>query len=247
MFAELHFHLFPGVDDGPATMEQAVALARLAAADGTSTILSTPHLNAVHPTEAESIPGRTEEIGRRLKQDRVAVRVLGAAELGHEMVGRLSQRELECIAQGPPGRRWVLLEAALGGIDQRFSDAADELRERGFGIVMAHPERAVARLATSWRAVEHELRAGSVMQINAWSLAGLHGEQARSAALRILRLARRVVVASDAHGIQRAPSLRLAVDVLNRLGHPSPARLVSAAPLALLTEGLAASPTSVAA
>ncbi len=105
-----------------------------------------------------------QEIGRRLERERVGVRVLGGAELGHEMVARLSQRELECIAQGPPGRRWVLLEAALGGIDNRFSEAADELRQRGYGIGGARPPRALGVLITSWLSDRARTRAGAWME-----------------------------------------------------------------------------------
>ena len=42
--AELHFHLLPAVDDGPADFDEAVALARLAVADGTSLVTVTPHV-----------------------------------------------------------------------------------------------------------------------------------------------------------------------------------------------------------
>ena len=42
--AELHFHLLPGVDDGPGDMAESVELARLAVADGTSLVTVTPHV-----------------------------------------------------------------------------------------------------------------------------------------------------------------------------------------------------------
>ena len=32
---DIHFHILPGIDDGPATMEEAVELARAAQRDGT--------------------------------------------------------------------------------------------------------------------------------------------------------------------------------------------------------------------
>jgi protein-tyrosine phosphatase len=42
--AELHFHLLPEVDDGPVDLDDAVELARLAVADGTSVVTVTPHV-----------------------------------------------------------------------------------------------------------------------------------------------------------------------------------------------------------
>lgn len=247
-FAEIHFHLLPGVDDGPATLDETAWLARTAASEGTRVIVATPHVNAVCALEVRTLPERVREVVRHLRRERIPVRVLHGGELAHGVIDRLSQGELECIAQGPLGHRWLLLEAPLRGFDETFTAAADELRRRGFGIVVAHPERSLAiGSRAGWHAIEHEIQAGSAMQVNAWSLAGLHGERARSEALRILRATRCVAVSSDAHGPHRAPSLQLAVDALAAIGERSPLRLVSAIPQKLLAEGLRAEPAPLAA
>jgi protein-tyrosine phosphatase len=41
-FVETHFHLLPGLDDGPADMHDTIELAQAALADGTGTIIATP-------------------------------------------------------------------------------------------------------------------------------------------------------------------------------------------------------------
>src|SRR4051794_40532305 len=46
--ADIHFHLLPGVDDGPATLEGSVALARVAVGDGTASVVATPHVRPDH-------------------------------------------------------------------------------------------------------------------------------------------------------------------------------------------------------
>ena len=40
---DIHCHILPGVDDGPATEDDAVALCRALAADGITTVCATPH------------------------------------------------------------------------------------------------------------------------------------------------------------------------------------------------------------
>ena len=42
--ADIHFHLLHGVDDGPETLAESVALARAAVADGTRVVVCTPHV-----------------------------------------------------------------------------------------------------------------------------------------------------------------------------------------------------------
>jgi protein-tyrosine phosphatase len=246
-YAEIHFHLLPGVDDGPASIEESVELAAAAAAEGTRTIVATPHVNQTCPTDVGTLADRVEEVAARLRHERIPIRVLAGAELGHEMVGRLSQAELESIAHGPRGRRWLLLEASLAGIDHEFSAAAEDLRDRGFAVVVAHPERALVNFHAGWLVLVRELEAGSAMQLNAWSVAGLYGERVRINAFRLLHAAPRVAIASDAHGPGRMPALAMALDALAGAGEWDPARLLGSVPLALLRDGLTARPEARAA
>ena len=41
---DLHFHCLPGIDDGPASLEDAVALCRAAAEEGVESLVATPHV-----------------------------------------------------------------------------------------------------------------------------------------------------------------------------------------------------------
>ena len=246
-YAEIHFHLLPGVDDGPSSVEESIALAAAAAAEGTRMIVATPHVHRQHVTDVSILPDRVHELRARLAAERVRLQVLCGGELAHDMVWRLSASELEMIAHGPPGRRWLLLEAPLSGLDDGYTAAADELRARGFDIVVAHPERALGLGDAWWPAIEHELAAGSALQINAWSVAGLYGERMRSTALALLRRAPLAAVASDAHGGERMPALGLALDALAASGFGHPRRFVDAAPQGLLARGVAGAARKVAA
>jgi protein-tyrosine phosphatase len=237
-YAEIHFHLLPGIDDGPATLQDSVDLAAAAAADGTRAILTTPHIHPEHVTDVSSLPERVREVSQRLARERIAIDVHCGGELDVGMVARLTQAELEVIAAGPQGERWVLLEAPLSGLGQGFSAAADELRARGFGVVMAHPERSMDDREAWTAAIEHELSAGSVIQVNAWSLGGVYGDRTRAHALRVLRIAPHVALASDAHGPHRPPFLRPGLQEIARELGAETARRVAALSPALLASGL---------
>jgi protein-tyrosine phosphatase len=245
-YSEIHFHLLPGVDDGPKSMRESLHLAARAVADGTDTIVATPHVHPQHITDPTEIAGRTAELSARLREDRIPVKVLPGGELSHDLVGSLSHRQLETIAQGPAGRRWVLFEAPFDGIGDDYTDAADELRSHGFAIVVAHPERAAQNPATE-RAIKHELDHGSTFQLTAWSFTGQYGEHVRALARQLLRRAPGSVIASDAHGRDRMPSLSVAVAELRSAGERDAERYADARPQALLNEGLGLSPAARAA
>lgn len=214
---DLHLHVLPGVDDGPADLPAALALAADAVADGTMTAVATPHVRLGHVTDVSLLPDRVAELQLELIRERIPLRLCVGGELGHNMVGRLSQGELETIAQGPPGARWILLEAPFAGLGPAFHDAADELRYRGFGVLIAHPERA-RLLGDDLAGIRHEVLSGSALQVNVWSIAGRHGEDAHDVALELVREGLATVIASDAHTDWRRPLLSRAIVDLQHAG-----------------------------
>src|SRR3954471_4136430 len=102
-YADIHFHLLPGVDDGPSSMDESVALAAAAVADGTSVVVATPHVRPGFLTDVSELPDRVRELEDRLAREQIGLAVRRGAELGHDMVGRLSQAELDSVAHGPLG------------------------------------------------------------------------------------------------------------------------------------------------
>jgi protein-tyrosine phosphatase len=245
---DIHFHLLPGVDDGPATATDSVTLARAAVRDGTGTIVATPHVRSDFVTDVWELRDRIREVKAALAREGVPVSVVQGAELGHDMVGRLRQDELEAIAQGPPLRRWLLVETPFTGIGADFNRATDELRDRGFGVVLAHPERAGGLLDSHRAGLDHELAAGSALQVNGLSLTGHHGEVARRAALLLVRLGLVTAIASDAHGGARRPALTLGYAALVADGvAPGVARtLTDSGPRRLMARGLEPVPVPLA-
>ena len=236
-YADIHFHILPAVDDGPSSMDESVALAAAAVADGTRTVVATPHVRSGFLTDVSDLPDRVRELSERLAREGIGLAVRRGAELGHDMVGRLSQAELDSVAHGPPGGRWLLVETPFVTLGGEFTAATDELRDRGFAVVVAHPERARRGFE---QAIRHELENGSLLQVNAWSLVGRHGPEAFEKAHQLLRAGKVGLIASDAHGGVRQPALTIGVAACGQAGlsaHDAQ-RLAGAVPHRLLERGL---------
>lgn len=246
--AEVHFHILPGVDDGPATLEESLDLAARAHDDRTATIVATPHVRHDFLTSVADLPDRVRDLQSSIQAARIPICLRVGAELGHDMVGRLGQRELDSIAHGPPGARWLLVETPFDGIGDEFASATEELRDRGFAVVIAHPERAAGVTRDACAALRAELAAGAVIQINALSFLGIHGAAARGAAVE-LACRFPAAMASDAHGAWKPPSLTAGVRAAVELGVPEPLarRMADTAPRALLRTGLALQEPALAA
>ncbi|MBV9607583.1 MAG: hypothetical protein JO027_20880 [Solirubrobacterales bacterium] len=240
MRTELHFHLLPGVDDGPADDAESIALARLATEDGTARVVVTPH---VRLADLDALDRMTERLGEVLREAGVALELRPGGELSPDDVASLDQERLERLAHGPPGARWLLLEAPLFSRTRSLDSAADELQERGFGVLIGHPERSSG---TPESVLRGHVARGAVLQLNASSLTGAHGGEARRRGFALARSGLPFVLASDAHSPARPPSLTPAAAALIAAGiHESTVRAaVDVLPEAILTAGLGAARTS---
>jgi len=241
-YVDLHFHLLPGVDDGPADMDASLELARRAVAEGTRTIVATPHVREdLGLTDAVEIHARVLELRSALEAHGIPLDVRCGGELGHETVAGLRQGELDLLAQGPAGRRWLLVETPFDGVDEDFHLATAELRERGYGVLIAHPERSADASLDGAAGLRRELMAGSLAQLNALSLTGDHGDEACAAAWELIAEGLISVIGSDAHGPTRPPALALARRTLLEVGMPPSAAeaLTGSGPHRLLAAGIA--------
>jgi protein-tyrosine phosphatase len=246
---DLHFHLLPGVDDGPAGLEESLELARAALDCGTGTVVATPHVRPdLGTTDAREIAERVREMRSALAAARIPLTVSCGGELGHEMAFHLDREELDLLAQGPAGARWLLVETPFHGIREDFHAATAALRALGFGVLVAHPERSADAAIDDTTGLRRALAAGSMAQLNALSLTGGHGEDARRAAWELLDQGLIDVVASDAHGPSRPPALRMARETLLDGGGLASAvanALVATKPRELLARGMRRAPVAV--
>jgi protein-tyrosine phosphatase len=247
-YVDLHCHLLPGIDDGAATPGDTLAYAARLEAEGVRDVACTPHVKrAEFPrVRIEELAGLRARTQAMLAEAGLHVRLHGGGELSHEDAAVLGREELDAIAQGPRDGRWLLLECPFAGIDAAFLDAVERLRELGYGLLLAHPERSAGLLqGGGLDALAGRLGPGVEVQVNACSLLGNHGLAAQAAALTLLRRRLVFALASDAHPGTREHTLQLGFHLLLRAGAASERalRLTQDNPRLLLERGL---PTAAA-
>jgi protein-tyrosine phosphatase len=228
------------MDDGARTEDESLRYARRLAAEGVREIVATPHVHRNVALDVHEIGPRVQALQRAIDAERLGVRVHTGGEVHPNRVSALTEAELELVAQGPPGKRWVLLEAPFEGLDSSFSECARELRARGYGILIAHPERAHGVLDDDARRLMDEMGAGSLLQVNVCSLLGQHGLLIQETAVEVLRRGLAFVLASDAHPGTRGHTLRLGFELAVQAGGSSVQawRLTQANPRTLLRSGI---------
>ncbi len=228
---DLHCHVLPGLDDGPRTLADAVALARAAAAQGTRTLVATPHVTIDLPAnDSARIAAGVEEVRAALQAEEVAVEVLAGAEVAMDRALELPDEELRALRLG--GSPWLLLESPLTGAHPPVEDTVSRLLDAGHRVLLAHPERSRAVLREPGL-LERLVGRGVRGQVTASALTGAFGSEPQRAAHDLVARGLATVAASDAHhATARPPVLRAELEAAG-LGAQAD-RLCDAAPSALL-------------
>ena len=79
---DIHTHILPGVDDGAANMAEALGMARMAAKDGTTHMIATPHaFDGIFNSDKEQILEGCRELNIRLKAERIPLIILPGQEV----------------------------------------------------------------------------------------------------------------------------------------------------------------------
>jgi protein-tyrosine phosphatase len=218
-FVDLHLHLLPGVDDGARTLDDAVEHAQRLVADGVTRAAVTPHVG--HPSwdvDPLEVPHRVTALAGVLAEIGVPLRLHPGGELHPDRAATWTDPELAAVAHGPHGARWVLVEVPFAGIDDAFAATVRELRGRGFGALIAHPERAAGFLAGGLEALRPELAEGAILQVNACSLLGRQGPEAQAGAEYLVRNRLAFAIASDGHPGTRTHTVRDGFTVAREAG-----------------------------
>lgn len=233
---DLHAHVLPGIDDGPASLADAVAMVHMAREDGTTVLVATPHQrHAQWPNEDRALLERALVELRAAAGERAP-----RLELGAEItVDSDLLREIDRLPEGPlvplAGSRYLLLELSPGPGQEEVRALVHELLVAGWWPIVGHAERYPWLAAEPAHLIElHEL--GVQLQITAMSLSGGFGRRAQACAEFMLEHGIADLVASDAHDPHDRPPLlsegrRI---VASRWGETRAARLFEESPLMVI-------------
>ncbi len=232
---DLHHHLLPGIDDGPATLEESVAAARHAAADGVRTITATPHVREDHPkVRPHELARRCEELQLRLDASEIPIEVVPAGEVDLLWAQEAADEDLRLVSYAQKGLD-LLVETPYGPLPATFEQLLFELQTKGYRLLLAHPER-----NPTFRSDPARLAAlvdrGILLQVTAGALVdGGRSSSSRRLAQHMLESGLAHVIASDSHGsgIRRGALSHAVAAAAKRVGERAE-WMVTAAPAAIL-------------
>ncbi len=203
---DLHCHLLPAIDDGPATKEEALDLARYAVANGITKSLLTPH---IHPgryeNEKKKIAEAVEEFRDLLQGHKIPLQVAIGAEVRicPEILPMGKMGKIPFIGHHD-GMKVMLLEFPHSHIPPGSDKMVAWLKRESVLPLIAHPERN-KELMQQPEKIEVFLDLGCLLQVTAGSIAGRFGSAAETCARYYLEQNWIHLLATDAHNLEHRP------------------------------------------
>ena len=241
---DLHCHILPGVDDGARSLDDAVAMCRMAAAAGCEAMVATPHQrrgawwNADRET-LRTLAGQVQEKVRETVGDGFRVLLGGEGHVDPELldeVERLPDGGILTLA----GSRYLLIELDVHNTPEQAAHLVHETLVAGWWPVLAHPEL-IPWLAPEPDVLAHLISLGATAQVTAMSVTGDFGRAPQQDVFRLLDAGLAHFVASDAHDVRRRPpglqrahqmiAVRWGEDLARRLTADNPRAVIENRPL----------------
>jgi protein-tyrosine phosphatase len=233
---DLHAHVLPGIDDGPADDAEAVAFAAEAAADGTRVMAATPHVRPDHPrVRPEELATRVARLEWALARADVDLELVVGGEVDLTWALEADDNALRAVSYGQEGYA-LLLETPYGELPGPFETLVAQLTARGYVVLLAHPERNPTYQRDPRRLLALTEQ-GVLLQVTASALTSTRrASRTRVLAEALVREQIAHVVASDGHGgsIQRA-SLAAGAAAVEQLASGCSRWFVEEAPAAILS------------
>jgi len=206
---DIHCHLLPGIDDGPATLEAAIALARQAAASGIVKAIVTPH---ILPHRYDNTLAAIGEAAARFRAEldarNIALEIGYAAEvrIGPEVMVLAEKKTLPLLGT-VEDYGIVLLEFPDSHILPGSDKLCAWLLKHKIRPLIAHPERN-KEVMRDVETIAPFVQMGCWLQLTAGSVAGVFGPRCRERSRQLLERGWVHVLASDAHDMPaRKPEL----------------------------------------
>lgn len=235
-FTDIHCHCLAGLDDGPATMAESLALCRRLAEDDIATVVATPHQLGRFEGCNETARVKDAVIGlnESLRNSNVPLKVVPGGEVRvDERICQLLKAD-KILTLADSGR-YILLELPHN-VFIDIEPLLTELASMGIQSIISHAEK-IALLATQHQVLLGWLEHSAHLQITASSLVGDFGSKVQRTAWSFLTSGLARLVATDSHNINnRRPrmkaafgsiSTRLGEDLAHLVCNENPSRVVN--------------------
>lgn len=204
---DLHSHVLAGLDDGPQTLSQSIALIKQASEQGVTHLMCTPHIHAgTFDNSQQTIEPAFEKALQATRDANIPIKLAYASEvrLSLEIPNWVSTKTLPMLGQYQ-GKQLLLLELPHSHIPAGADSLIKWLHKNGVQTVIPHPERNRDILSNYDKALWLK-RLGVLFQATAGAFVGTFGDKVSECVWQMLDERLISYVASDMHNLHKRPN-----------------------------------------
>lgn len=214
-YIDMHSHILPGMDDGSRSMGQTLRMLETAVSEGITTMMATPHNMPGKGCPPGSVVRRkVDELRRTVEQEGIPLEIVAGTEYYYreEVLDILDSEDAVTLGNSD----CVLVEFEPLAERNYIRNALRNILGLGYRPVIAHVER-YAKLMEDTAVLGDMRKNGILVQVNAMSVTGDNGRQAKKDVRNLLKKGLVDFVATDAHSDgRRAPYMEKCAEVLYR-------------------------------
>lgn len=203
---DVHCHIIPGVDDGSDSMEETLAMLRIAADEGITDMICTPHFKSGHHnTTREHIGRYIEQIAGMEKENGISINLFPGEEVYYfsEISEALEQGKVVTMPDGDH----ILVEFSPIESYRYIRNAIDDIISNGLTPIIAHIERYEGVSSNLKNAFDLK-NMGAEIQINASGVTGKVGNGMKKVIHSLLKEQLVDYIGTDAHSDrERSPQI----------------------------------------
>jgi protein-tyrosine phosphatase len=197
---DIHCHILPCLDDGAKEEAISIEMAKMAAADGITHVVATPHANYRYKFDPEVNRRKRDELQKLIGPSPTLL-------LGCDF--HLSYENLEDVRVNPGrytinGLQYLLVEFADSGVPPSMDQVFFDLISRKLVPIITHPERNPL-LSQDFQVLQKWIGMGCFVQVTAGSFVGRFGKHIQKISKSLLRYNMVHFIASDAHDTVHRP------------------------------------------
>lgn len=194
---DIHSHILNNIDDGSKSTAESINMLKGLYENGVTDVILTPHyvMDSFYQNSIETKEKLFNKLKEEIKKNNIPINIY----LGNEIyIDKDIKDKINKEALPLNNSNYILLEFPMNGIYNNSYGIISGLMERGYKVILAHPERYLT-VKEDIKVLDEYKEMGVLFQSNIGSYFGDYGKTAKKTFKKLLKMKYISFIGTDSH------------------------------------------------
>lgn len=194
---DIHSHILNNIDDGSKSITESINMLKGLYENGVTDVILTPHyvMDSFYQNSIETKEKLFNKLKEEIKKNNIPINIY----LGNEIyIDKDIKDKINKEALPLNNSNYILLEFPMNGIYNNSYGIISGLMERGYKVILAHPERYLT-VKEDIKVLDEYKEMGVLFQSNIGSYFGDYGKTAKKTFKKLLKMKYISFIGTDSH------------------------------------------------